>query len=211
MTTIAVGMAASMGTILLTGGTAGRRYALPNATIHLHQPLGGVQGQASDIEIEAKEILRLRDLLNGILQKHTGLSDEQIDRYTDRNFYMTAEMAKELGIIDQVLSGPERGQARAEEEQEQVDDHGETPRCSFCMRSSDEVKRLIAGPTGRVHLQRMRRPVHRDPGRRSGTQKGEDEPFVLEHLPTPQEIAALPGPVRDRAAAGQACPVGGGL
>ncbi len=105
VTTIAVGMAASMATILLTGGTQGRRYALPNATIHLHQPLGGVQGQAADIEIEAREILRLRDLLNGILKKHTGLNDEEIKRYTDRNFYMTALQAKELGIIDRVLSG----------------------------------------------------------------------------------------------------------
>ena len=108
VTTIAVGMAASMATVLLTGGTKGRRYALPNSTIHLHQPLGGAQGQAVDIEIEAKEILRMRSLLNGILKQHTGLSEEQIERYTDRNFYMTAEMAKEYGIIDGVLSGPEQ-------------------------------------------------------------------------------------------------------
>ena len=105
VSTIAVGLAASMGTILLTGGTTGRRYALPNATIHLHQPIGGVRGQAVDIEIEAKEILRMRDLLNHILRKHTGLSDEDILRYTDRNFYMTAPQAQELGIIDQVLAG----------------------------------------------------------------------------------------------------------
>ena len=110
VTTIAVGMAASMGTILLTGGTKGRRYALPNATIHLHQPLGGVRGQASDIEIEAREILRIRDLLNDILKTHTGLNDEEILRYTDRNFYMTAQQAKELGIIDGVLSQPEEEQ-----------------------------------------------------------------------------------------------------
>jgi ATP-dependent Clp protease protease subunit len=103
ITTTAVGLAASMGTILLTGGTKGRRYALPNATIHLHQPLGGVQGQAADIEIEAREILRMRDLLNDLLRKHTGLSDEDIQRYTDRNFYMTAQQAKEFGIVDHVL------------------------------------------------------------------------------------------------------------
>ena len=114
VTTVAVGMAASMATILLTGGTKGRRHALPSATIHLHQPLGGVQGQAVDIEIEAKEILRLRDLLNGILTRHTGLNEEEISRYTDRNFYMTAEMARELGIIDEVLAGP----GESEEEQE---------------------------------------------------------------------------------------------
>jgi ATP-dependent Clp protease, protease subunit len=105
VTTTAVGMAASMATILLTGGTPGRRYALPNATIHLHQPLGGVQGQAADIEIEAKEILRMRALLNSILKTHTGLTDTQIREYTDRNFYMTAEEGMELGIIDKVLTG----------------------------------------------------------------------------------------------------------
>jgi ATP-dependent Clp protease protease subunit len=101
--TIAVGLAASFGTILLTAGAPGRRLALPNATIHLHQPLGGVQGQAADIEIEAKEILRMRDLLNGILKRHTKLNDEQISKYTDRNFYMTPEIAVELGVIDEVV------------------------------------------------------------------------------------------------------------
>jgi len=106
VSTIAMGMAASMGTILLTAGTKGKRYALPNATIHLHQPLGGVQGQAVDIEIEAREILRIRDLLNIILQRHTGLTDEQIMKYTDRNFYMTPTMAKDLGVIDDVLGKP---------------------------------------------------------------------------------------------------------
>lgn len=103
VSTIAVGMAASMSTVLLTAGTRGKRYALPNATIHLHQPLGGVQGQAVDIEIEAREILRMRDLLNSILKKHTGLDDDKILKYTDRNFYMNAELAKELGIVDDVL------------------------------------------------------------------------------------------------------------
>lgn len=106
VSTIAVGMAASMSTILLTAGTKGKRYALPNATIHLHQPLGGVQGQAVDIEIEAREILRMRDLLNSVLKRHTGLSDEQILKYTDRNFYMTPTMAKDLGVIDDVLGKP---------------------------------------------------------------------------------------------------------
>ena len=106
VSTIAVGMAASMSTILLTAGTKGKRYALPNATIHLHQPLGGVQGQAVDIEIEAREILRMRDLLNGVLKRHTGLTDDQILKYTDRNFYMTPTMAKDLGVIDDVLGKP---------------------------------------------------------------------------------------------------------
>jgi len=101
--TYAVGVAASMATVLLTAGAEGRRSALPHATIHLHQPLGGVQGQAADIEIAAKEILRMRTLLNRLLMKHTGLSEEQIERFTDRDFYMTAEKAVEYGIIDQVL------------------------------------------------------------------------------------------------------------
>ncbi len=102
ISTVAVGMTASFGTILLLAGTKGKRYALPNATIHLHQPLGGVQGQASDIEIEAREILRMKSLLNGIIQKHSVMTPEQIERYTDRDFYMTAEKAKELGLIDSI-------------------------------------------------------------------------------------------------------------
>ena len=103
VSTIAVGMAASMGTILLTAGAKGKRHALPNATIHLHQPLGGVQGQAADIEIEAKEILRMRDLLNGVLREQTKMTDEQIAKYTDRNMYLTAQQAVEVGLIDAVL------------------------------------------------------------------------------------------------------------
>ena len=108
VSTTAVGIAASFGTILLTAGARGKRYALPHATIHLHQPLGGVQGQASDIEIAAREILRQRDLLNDILKRHTKLTDEQIAKYTDRDFYMTPEVAVELGVIDEVLT-TERG------------------------------------------------------------------------------------------------------
>ncbi len=103
VSTIAVGMAASMATVLLTAGTKGRRFALPHATIHLHQPLGGAQGQATDIEIAAREILRMRALINAILREHTGLSEEQIERFTDRDFYMTAAQAAEYGIIDEVL------------------------------------------------------------------------------------------------------------
>ena len=101
--TIAVGLAASMGTVLLAAGAKGKRLALPNATIHLHQPLGGVQGQATDIEIEAREILRMRDLLNHLLTRHTKMNEEQILKYTDRNFYMTPQLAVELGVIDEVV------------------------------------------------------------------------------------------------------------
>lgn len=107
ISTIAVGVTASMATVLLTAGTTGRRYALPHATIHLHQPLGGAQGQATDIEIAAREILRMRDLLNNILRKHTGLDDAQIERFTDRDFYMTAQQAVEYKLIDKVLEPTE--------------------------------------------------------------------------------------------------------
>jgi ATP-dependent Clp protease protease subunit len=103
VSTVAVGFTASFGTILLTAGTKGMRYALPNATIHLHQPLGGAQGQASDIEIQAKEILRLRSDLNRILSHHTGKSIERVEKDTDRDLYMTAQQAKEYGLIDDVL------------------------------------------------------------------------------------------------------------
>ncbi|MFN2109079.1 MAG: ATP-dependent Clp protease proteolytic subunit [Anaerolineae bacterium] len=103
VSTIAVGMTASMATVLLTAGAKGRRYALPYATIHLHQPLGGVQGQAADIEIAAKEILRQRDVLNDILRHHTDLDDAQITRLTDRDFYMTAQEAVKYNIVDKVL------------------------------------------------------------------------------------------------------------
>ena len=101
--TIAVGSTASMGTILLLAGTPGRRYALPNSTIHIHQPLGGAQGQATEIQIQAEEILRLRTRLNEIMAKHTGQPIERIARDTERDLFMTPEMAKEYGIIDQVL------------------------------------------------------------------------------------------------------------
>jgi ATP-dependent Clp protease protease subunit len=98
-----VGFTASFGTVLLTAGTKGMRYALPNATIHMHQPLGGAQGQASDIAIQAKEILRLRESLNGILSKHTGQPVSQIVNDTDRDIYMSAREAADYGLVDEVL------------------------------------------------------------------------------------------------------------
>ncbi|MEJ2012227.1 MAG: ATP-dependent Clp protease proteolytic subunit [Anaerolineales bacterium] len=103
ISTVAVGVTASFGTVLLAAGSAGKRYALPHATIHLHQPLGGAQGQASDIEIQAKEILRLKEELNTILMRHTGRSREEIERDTERDFYMDGITAKDYGIIDHVL------------------------------------------------------------------------------------------------------------
>src|SRR5690606_27220345 len=98
--TICVGMAASMGALLLAAGTNGRRSALPNSKIMIHQPWGGVQGQASDIEIHAREILRDRERLNRLLAKYTGKDLETIARDTDRDFYMTGEEAKAYGIVD---------------------------------------------------------------------------------------------------------------
>jgi ATP-dependent Clp protease protease subunit len=103
VSTVAVGMTASMGTILLCAGTKGRRYALPNATVHIHQPWGGVQGQAVDIEIEARRILRERERLNQILSHHTGQPLERIVQDTDRNYWMNAEEAVEYGLVDEVL------------------------------------------------------------------------------------------------------------
>jgi ATP-dependent Clp protease protease subunit len=108
VSTICMGSAASMGALLLTAGAKGKRYALPFARIMIHQPLGGTQGQATDIEIHAREILRLRELLNGILVSHSGQSVEKIQHDTERDFFMSAEQAKEYGIIDSVVVRGER-------------------------------------------------------------------------------------------------------
>ena len=108
ISTVAVGVTASFGTVLLTAGTKGRRYALPNATIHMHQPLGGSQGQATDIEIQTKQILRLRTLLNDIMAKHTGKSVDVIKQDTERDFYLDAQQAVEYGLVDQVLEIPQK-------------------------------------------------------------------------------------------------------
>jgi ATP-dependent Clp protease protease subunit len=107
ISTFAIGVTASFGTVLLAAGTKGQRYALPNASIHLHQPHGGAEGQATDIEIQAKEILRLRSNLNHILARHTGQTLEVIERDTERDFWMDAQKAVEYGLIDQVLESPE--------------------------------------------------------------------------------------------------------
>lgn len=101
--TVCIGQAASMGALLLTAGTKGKRYALPNARILIHQPMGGFQGQASDIEIQAKEILRMKDTLNRILELHTGKDSKQLQADTDRDFFMTGNEAKEYGLIDHVI------------------------------------------------------------------------------------------------------------
>jgi ATP-dependent Clp protease protease subunit len=108
ISTMAVGVTASFGTVLLTAGTKGRRYALPNSTIHMHQPLGGAQGQATDIEIQAKQIMRLKTLLNTIMAKHTGQPLDVILRDTDRDYYLDAQQAVTYGLVDQVLQSPEK-------------------------------------------------------------------------------------------------------
>ncbi len=104
VSTVAVGFTASFGTVLLTAGTKGMRYALPNATIHMHQPLGGAQGQASDIAIQANEILRLRESLNEIISFHTGKPIDRIKEDTDRDIFLNAQEAKEYGLVDEVLT-----------------------------------------------------------------------------------------------------------
>ena len=103
VSTICVGLAASMGAVLLAAGTKGKRYALPNSRVMLHQPLGGAQGQAVDIEIHAKEILRIRESINSILASHTEQSIERIAQDTDRDFYMSAQQAVEYGLVDSIL------------------------------------------------------------------------------------------------------------
>jgi ATP-dependent Clp protease protease subunit len=109
--TICIGMAASMGAFLLTAGAKGKRYALPNAEVMIHQPLGGAQGQATEIEIAAKRILYLRDKLNGIMAERTGQPLEVVSRDTDRDNFMTAERAKEYGLIDHIISRSEMKKA----------------------------------------------------------------------------------------------------
>ncbi len=104
VTTVCIGQAASMGALLLTAGANGKRYSLPNSRILIHQPMGGFQGQASDIEIQAKEILRMKETLNSILVKHTGKNLKQIQRDTDRDYFMSGLEAKEYGIIDHVIT-----------------------------------------------------------------------------------------------------------
>jgi ATP-dependent Clp protease protease subunit len=104
ISTICIGQAASMGALLLTAGTKGKRFALPNARIMIHQPLGGAQGQATDIEIQTQEILRMKKLLNNILASHCSQPLSKVEKDTDRDFYMSAEQAKEYGLIDQVIN-----------------------------------------------------------------------------------------------------------
>jgi ATP-dependent Clp protease protease subunit len=113
VSTICIGMAYSMGAVLLAGGSAGHRYALPHANILIHQPWGGMQGQATDIQIHAKEILRTRELLNNILARHSQQPVERVTQDTERDFFMTPEQAKEYGLIDDIISAPPKVEAAA--------------------------------------------------------------------------------------------------
>jgi len=106
ISTICVGLAASMGTLLLCVGAKGKRYALPNSTIHLHQAVGGAQGQAADIEIAAREIMRMQETIRNIIAKHTGQPIEKIAHDTDRDFYLNPKQAKEYGLVDEILTAP---------------------------------------------------------------------------------------------------------
>ncbi len=119
VSTICLGMTASMATILLSGGQKGKRYALPNSTIHMHQPMGGAQGQASDIEIAAREIIRLQDKIRTILSDNTGQTYDKIARDTDRDFYLTAEQAVEYGLVDEILGGSGSASANGSDSGEQ--------------------------------------------------------------------------------------------
>ena len=107
VSTICIGMAASMATILLSGGEKGKRYVLPNSTVHMHQPMGGAQGQATDIEIAAREIIRLQDKIRTMLSENTGQTYDKIARDTDRDYYLTAEQAVEYSLVDEILGSAE--------------------------------------------------------------------------------------------------------
>ena len=112
VSTICIGMAASMGTVLLCAGTKGKRFALPNSTIHLHQAIGGAQGQAADVVIAAREIMRLQDIIRGILVRHTGQPLDKIIHDSDRDFYLNPIQAAEYGIVDEILGKPAEEEGR---------------------------------------------------------------------------------------------------
>ena len=120
VSTICVGLAASMGTVLLTAGAPGKRFALPNSTVHMHQPLGGAQGQASDIEIHAREILRMQDKIRHIISQSTGQPYDKVARDTDRDYFLSAEQALEYGLIDEVLHP--QGDGQPDQQSDDADD-----------------------------------------------------------------------------------------
>ena len=148
ITTVCIGQAASMGALLLTAGSPGKRYSLPNARILIHQPMGGFQGQASDVDIQAREMLRMKETLNQILVRHSGKTMDQIQRDTDRDYFMSALEAKSYGIIDHVIANRDdldRLEKRRNSMAKKKDDN-DNLFCSFCGKNQSEVRKLIAGP-----------------------------------------------------------------
>ncbi|KAG1707532.1 ATP-dependent Clp protease ATP-binding subunit ClpX [Nymphon striatum] len=152
VSTLCVGQAASMGAVLLAGGEKGKRFALPHSRVMIHQPLGGFQGQASDIDIHAKEILKIREELNRVLSNHSGQNMKTIAKDTDRDNFMDAKAAKEYGLIDEVLG--ERGKrykrflmSKDNKDGQGGKGEGKLLYCSFCGKSQHEVRKLIAGPS----------------------------------------------------------------
>ena len=125
VSTICLGMTASMSTVLLAGGHKSKRYALPNSTIHMHQPMGGAQGQASDIEIAAREIIRLQDKIRTILAENTGQTYDKIARDTDRDFYLTAEQAVEYSLVDEILGTQRQEESKEDSKEESKEDSKE--------------------------------------------------------------------------------------
>ena len=151
--TVCMGRAASMGAFLLSAGQKGMRYALPNSQVMIHQPLGGFQGQATDIDIHAREILRMRETLNGLLTKHTGQPIEKIAQDTERDNFMTAEMAQAYGLVDKVLASRRdllAEKSRIGREMPNTTPPNE-PRCSFCGKTETQANQLVSGPDG-VHI-----------------------------------------------------------
>jgi len=150
VSTICIGQAASMGALLLSAGTKGKRFSLPHARIMIHQPMGGFQGQATDIEIHAREILKMKETLNRILATATGQPIEKIQNDTDRDFFMSGEDAKNYGLVDEVITKKLPRAAKessAMTDKKDQKDHATPLKCSFCGKGQDEVKKLIAGPS----------------------------------------------------------------
>ena len=172
--TLCIGQACSMGAFLLAGGTAGKRAALPNARVMIHQPLGGFRGQASDIQIHAQEILKIKQTLNERLAFHTGQSIERIEKDTDRDNFMSAEEAKAYGLVDDVLIN--------------MTTNDNDLHCSFCGREKSEVGKLIAGTDGYICNEciELCHSMLED----SGEIEAPSELAVEEKLPTPHEIRA---------------------
>src|SRR6266436_4724365 len=147
VSTLCLGQAASMAAWLLAAGAKGKRFALPHARIMIHQPLGGVQGQATDIDIQAREILRIREQLNNVLVKHTGQSIKKIEKDTDRDMFMTGKQAVEYGLVDEVIVNRPAKRPSGDIMAKHGDERTGNLVCSFCGKSQDEVRKLIAGPT----------------------------------------------------------------